>query len=59
MELTIPEEVTPFNIKYLSNLIKNGRDIYPGANFVLRVNYRDGKIEEQKIDLKYRKNLLY
>jgi DNA-directed RNA polymerase II subunit RPB1 len=55
MELTIPEEVTPFNIKYLSTLIKNGRDIYPGANFVLRVNYRDGKIEEQKIDLKYRK----
>ena len=55
MELTIPEEVTPFNIKYLSSLIKNGRDIYPGANFILRVNYRDGKTEVQKIDLKYRK----
>ena len=55
MELTIPEEVTPHNIKYLNGLIKNGRNIYPGANFVLRINYRDGKPEIQKIDLKYRK----
>jgi len=58
MELTIPEEVTPFNIKYLTNLVKNGRDVYPGANFVLRVNYRDGKTEVQKIDLKYRKKAI-
>lgn len=55
MELTIPEEVTPYNIKYLTGLVKNGRDNYPGANFVLRVNFRDGKQEIQKIDLKYRK----
>lgn len=55
MELTIPEEVTPFNIKYLTALVKNGSDIYPGANFILRVNYRDGNAEVQKIDLKYRK----
>ena len=58
MELTIPEEVTPFNIRYLTSLVKNGRDIYPGANFVLRVNYRDGKTEVQKIDLKYRKKAI-
>ena len=58
MELTIPEEVTPFNIKYLTGLVKNGRDVYPGANFVLRVNYRDGKSEIQKIDLKYRKKAI-
>lgn len=58
MELTIPEEVTPYNIKYLTGLVKNGRDIYPGANFVLRVNYRDGKSEVQKIDLKYRKKAI-
>jgi DNA-directed RNA polymerase II subunit RPB1 len=58
MELTIPEEVTPYNIKYLTGLVKNGRDIYPGANFVLRVNYRDGKPEIQKIDLKYRKKAI-
>jgi len=55
MELTIPEEVTPFNIKYLTGLVNNGRDKYPGANFVIRINYRDGKPEVQKIDLKYRK----
>lgn len=55
MELTIPEEVTPYNIKYLTGLVKNGRDNYPGANFVLRVNFREGKQEIQKIDLKYRK----
>ena len=58
MELTIPEEVTPYNIKYLTGLVKNGRDVYPGANFVLRVNYRDGKSEIQKIDLKYRKKAI-
>ncbi|NBQ17986.1 DNA-directed RNA polymerase subunit A', partial [bacterium] len=58
MELTIPEEVTPFNIKFLTGLVKNGRDTYPGANFVLRVNYRDGKTEVQKIDLKYRKKAI-
>jgi DNA-directed RNA polymerase II subunit RPB1 len=58
MELTIPEEVTPFNVKYLTGLVKNGRDIYPGANFVLRINYRDGKAEIQKIDLKYRKKAI-
>lgn len=55
MELTIPEEVTPYNIKYLTSLVKNGREVYPGANFVLRINYRDGKSDVQKIDLKYRK----
>jgi DNA-directed RNA polymerase beta' subunit len=55
MELTIPEEVTPTNIKHLTKLVLNGRDTYPGANFVLRHIYRDGKTETQKIDLKYRK----
>jgi len=54
MELTIPEEVTPYNIKHLTGLIKNGKN-YPGANFVLRVNYRDGKPDIQTIILKYRK----
>jgi DNA-directed RNA polymerase II subunit RPB1 len=55
MELTIPEEVTPFNIKKLSELVKNGRDVYPGANFVFRTIYKDGKPEIQKKDLKYMK----
>ena len=37
-DLTIPEEVTPKNIKQLTHLVKNGRDVYPGANFVFRTN---------------------
>jgi DNA-directed RNA polymerase II subunit RPB1 len=55
MELTIPEEVTPFNIKELTELVRNGRDEYPGANFVFRTIYKDGKPDILKIDLKYRK----
>ena len=35
-DLTFPEEVTPYNIERLSKLVKNGRDIYPGANFVFK-----------------------
>ena len=55
MDLTIPEEVTPHNIKKLTKLVKNGREIYPGSNYVHRTNYIDGKPIEQRIDLKYRK----
>jgi len=33
-ELTVPVRVTPFNIKYLKQLVKNGPDKYPGANYV-------------------------
>lgn len=55
MDLTIPEEVTPQNIKRLTMLVKKGRETYPGANYVHRVSYIDGKIIPQRIDLKYRK----
>lgn len=34
MNLTFPEVVTPQNIEWLSKLVRNGRDVYPGANFV-------------------------
>ena len=54
-ELTIPEEVTPQNIKFLSQLVKNGRDIYPGANYIFRTTTLNGKQISQKIDLRYRK----
>ena len=55
MNLTLPEEVTPQNIKYLTQLVKNGADVYPGANYVLRKNYINGKSIDQTIDLRYRK----
>ncbi len=34
--LTYPEIVTKQNLKYLQQLVKNGRRIYPGANFVIK-----------------------
>ena len=55
MELTVPEEVTAENIIKLTELVKRGSNNYPGANFISHINYRDGKPEIQKIDLKYRK----
>lgn len=55
MDLTIPEEVTPNNIKNLSKLVKNGREKYPGANYVHRINFIDGTPINQRIDLLYRK----
>jgi DNA-directed RNA polymerase II subunit RPB1 len=54
MNITFPEEVTPFNIDRLSKLVRNGRDVYPGANFVLPYHSLElGK--KSKIDLRYRK----
>jgi DNA-directed RNA polymerase II subunit RPB1 len=57
-ELTIPEEVTPQNKKYLTQLVENGRLIYPGANYVFKVYYKDNKEYLQKIDLFHRKKSL-
>ena len=54
-ELTIPEEVTPQNIKHLSALVMNGRDVYPGANYVFRNTIINGKKISQRIALRYRK----
>ena len=55
MNMTIPEEVTPKNINHLSKLVKNGANKYPGANYILRKIFINGKSVNQKIDLKYRK----
>jgi DNA-directed RNA polymerase II subunit RPB1 len=54
-DLTIPEEVTPHNIKHLTKLVMNGRDIYPGANYVYKTTIINGKTINQRIDLRYRK----
>jgi DNA-directed RNA polymerase II subunit RPB1 len=50
MILTFPEVVTPQNIGKLTKLVKNGRDNYPGANYV----YPKGN-NKRPIDLRYRK----
>ncbi len=54
-DLTIPEEVTPMNIKHLTHLVMNGRDAYPGANYVYKNTSVNGKTITQRIDLRYRK----
>jgi DNA-directed RNA polymerase II subunit RPB1 len=52
--ITFPEIVTPHNIDYLSNLVRNGRDKYPGANFVLPATMNESETKTQ-IDLRWRK----
>ena len=54
-DLTIPEEVTPMNILHLTYLVMNGRDVYPGANYVYKNTSVNGKTITQRIDLRYRK----
>ena len=53
--LTIPEEVTPRNIEHLTKLVKRGPENYPGANYVTKIVFINGKPIEQKIDLSFRK----
>jgi DNA-directed RNA polymerase II subunit RPB1 len=43
---TFPEIITPYNLERLTNLVSNGPNEYPGANYVIR---SDG----QRIDLKF------
>ncbi|KDQ17519.1 hypothetical protein BOTBODRAFT_29699 [Botryobasidium botryosum FD-172 SS1] len=49
MTLTYPERVTPYNITYLQELVRNGPREYPGARFVIRDT-------GERIDLKYNKS---
>ena len=53
--LTIPEEVTPRNINYLTELVKRGPNNYPGANYITKIIYIKGNPIEQRIDLSFRK----
>lgn len=46
--LTYPERVTPYNITYLQELVRNGPDEYPGARFIIRDT-------GERINLKYNK----
>ncbi len=50
MNLTFPEIVTPDNFDALTQLVKNGRDKYPGANYVVREK------GDKKLNLKYVKD---
>ena len=54
--ITFPEIVTPENIAYLDTLVKNGRNKYPGANFVIPFTTGDGNIK-LPIDLRFREKI--
>jgi DNA-directed RNA polymerase II subunit RPB1 len=55
MNLTFPEVVTPYNFDYLTSLVRNGRDQYPGANFVFPATSMGTGKRVLPIDLRYRK----
>ena len=58
MNLTIPEIVTEDNIDEMRQLVKNARDIYPGANFLTFGSNAGSKFESRKIDLRFGENKL-
>ncbi len=47
MELTIPEKITEWNIKYLKKFVERGPHDYPGANYVLRPDGKKKKITDE------------
>ena len=62
MVLTFPEVVGPYNIEYLTKLVRNGRTNYPGANFVFQasnisagqhVRPLDLRIKKEQVELRY------
>jgi len=55
MNLTFPEIVTIENIENLTKLVRNGRDQYPGANFVFPASSLVPGQRILPIDLRYRK----
>ena len=54
MVITFPEFVTEFNYAKLTQLVKNGADVYPGANYVSR-NSGNSNVSDKHIYLKLRK----
>jgi DNA-directed RNA polymerase II subunit RPB1 len=58
MNLTFPEIVTPDNIERLTTLVRNGRDKYPGANFVFPISSFTSD-KRYILDLRYsKKNII-
>jgi DNA-directed RNA polymerase subunit A' len=45
MRLTLPEKVTPWNIKRLRDLVRNGPDKYPGALYIVRPDGKRVRLE--------------
>jgi DNA-directed RNA polymerase beta' subunit len=62
MTVTFPEVVTPQNIEHMKKLVRNGRDVYPGANYVFpassiipgqRVLPLDLRFKKETIELRF------
>ncbi len=47
MELTVPERVTPWNLKRLKKFVEAGPKKYPGSNYVLRPDGKKKKITDE------------
>jgi DNA-directed RNA polymerase II subunit RPB1 len=54
MNVTFPEIVTSNNIDFLTKLVKNGSNVYPGANYIFYKRKDSNK--QFTIDLRYRKD---
>ncbi|MBP2200947.1 DNA-directed RNA polymerase subunit A' [Methanococcus voltae] len=49
-ELTVPEKVTEHNIDHIKELLKNGSEIHPGVNYVIKtIKNKEGKQENFSI----------
>jgi len=51
LELTVPERVTEWNLKWLKGFIKNGPTNYPGANYVITPDGKKKKITAESTDV--------
>lgn len=58
MNVTFPEVVTPHNIEALTKLVRNGRENYPGANFVFQASSIVAGQRVLPIDLRYKKETI-
>jgi len=47
LQLTVPERVTEWNKDWLQQFIKNGPDIYPGANYVVTNDGKKKRVTEE------------
>ncbi len=50
-ELTVPERVNEWNIKWLRKLIKNGPNVHPGANYVITPDGKRKRITPETKDV--------
>ncbi|MBT6824270.1 DNA-directed RNA polymerase subunit A' [archaeon] len=51
MTLTVPEQVTEWNLDWLKKLVENGPTKYPGANYVISPDGKKKKVTVESIEL--------